>query len=132
MGQTVDGRSDQYSLAVVLYEALSGNVPYEGETSTQQLMKHVLEPVPRIRDHNPDVDPITETILMKALAKEAFEQTRNQTLNELRARRKQFTLKAQQLREELRYYREEGLELSNEYPAFDSYPEGAERHAQER
>ncbi len=69
-GVELDGRSDIYSLGIVLYEMLAGEVPYKGETPTQQLMKHVLEPVPRIREIKSDVPPHVEAVLMRALAKD--------------------------------------------------------------
>ena len=72
-GGKLDGRSDIYALGIVLYEMLSGEVPFKGETPTQQLMKHVLEPVPHIRERHPEIDPAIEAVLMKALAKEPAE-----------------------------------------------------------
>jgi serine/threonine protein kinase len=68
-GVAVDGRSDLYAFGILLYEMLSGDIPYHGETPTQQLMKHVLEPVPRITTKMPDVSPAVEQVLMRALAK---------------------------------------------------------------
>ncbi|MFM8319965.1 MAG: protein kinase domain-containing protein [Chloroflexota bacterium] len=72
-GRKLDGRSDVYALAMVLYEMLSGRPPYAGETPTQQMMKHVLEPVPLIRQDNPQISPVLERILAKALAKDPAE-----------------------------------------------------------
>lgn len=68
-GAPIDGRSDIYSLAITLYEMLAGEVPYKGETTTQQMMKHILEPVPRITQASPNIAPGIELVLMKALAK---------------------------------------------------------------
>ena len=66
----IDGRSDFYGLAVILYEMLTGEVPYKGDTPTQQLMKHVLEPAPRVRAVRPDFPAEVEAVLLTALAKE--------------------------------------------------------------
>jgi serine/threonine protein kinase len=66
----VDYRSDIYSLGVVLYEMLTGDVPYKADTNLGQAMMHVLEPVPRILEVNPDLPYYCEEIISKALAKE--------------------------------------------------------------
>jgi len=65
----IDGRSDVYSFGCVVYEMLAGQVPYQATTTTQQLMKHVLEPVPRITGVKPDVPPAVEAVVMRAMAK---------------------------------------------------------------
>jgi eukaryotic-like serine/threonine-protein kinase len=69
-GVPVDGRTDIYALGITMYELLSGEVPYKGETTTQQLMKHILEPVPRITEISSSISPAIEQVLMRALAKE--------------------------------------------------------------
>jgi eukaryotic-like serine/threonine-protein kinase len=68
-GQRVDERSDQYSLATVLYELLVGEPPYTGENFVAVAMKHVREPVPSVRERRPDVSPRLDAIVARAMAK---------------------------------------------------------------
>jgi len=69
-GLAVDARSDQYSLAVVAYEGLSGRVPFEAESTLALLHKIVYDPPPPIRQARPDLPVHVEDVLAKALAKE--------------------------------------------------------------
>src|SRR5207302_6099558 len=55
LGRTVDGRSDLYSLGVVLYEMLAGRVPFKGDSAIATLSMHATLPVPSVRDMNPEV-----------------------------------------------------------------------------
>jgi eukaryotic-like serine/threonine-protein kinase len=68
-GNRVDERSDQYSLATVLYELLTGEPPYTGENFMAVAMKHIQEPVPSVRDARPDVSPRLDAIVARAMAK---------------------------------------------------------------
>ena len=71
-GETqIDGRSDQYSLACVLYEMLSGRKPFTGPTAQAVLSKRFSEPVPSIRTVYPEATEYLETAVLRALAKEA-------------------------------------------------------------
>ena len=56
-GQRVDEHTDVYSLGVVLYELLTGEVPFPGENFVAVAMRHINEPPPAIRDRRPDVSP---------------------------------------------------------------------------
>ena len=68
--EQLDHRSDIYSLGVILYEMLTGDIPYKADSSLGQAMMHVLEPVPRILKANPDLPKVCETIVQKAMAKD--------------------------------------------------------------
>ena len=68
-GAQVDERSDQYSLAVVLYELLTGEPPYTGDNFMAVAMKHIQQPVPSVRDVRPDVAPRIDAIVARAMAK---------------------------------------------------------------
>jgi serine/threonine protein kinase len=68
-GQAVDGRSDQFSLAVIVYEILTGEKPYTGEHLTTVVYKIVAEePAPAHR-LNPSLGTVIEAVLRKGLAK---------------------------------------------------------------
>ena len=66
----IDGRSDQYSLACVVFEMLAGAPPFISGTLRQVIMRHVLDPPPPIRQQRPDVPATIEAALLRALAKD--------------------------------------------------------------
>ncbi|MFC2037279.1 protein kinase [Chloroflexota bacterium] len=69
-GWAVDARSDQYSLAVVAYELLSGQVPFKAESTLSLMYKVVHEPPPPIDQVRPELPRQVGEVLGKALAKE--------------------------------------------------------------
>ena len=71
--KTLDGRSDIYSLACVLYEMLADQPPFTGESAQEILAHHALDPVPRLRKLRPEVPPDLEDVILHALAKRPAE-----------------------------------------------------------
>ena len=69
-GDDADGRSDLYSLGVLLFEILSGKAPFEATTPLALAFKHATEPAPNILDINPNLPPDLGNILQKTLQKE--------------------------------------------------------------
>lgn len=68
-GMELDSRSDLYSLGVVLYEMLTGDVPFRAETPVAVIFKHVSDPIPAVKLHRDDLPDAVENVLKKALAK---------------------------------------------------------------
>jgi hypothetical protein len=65
----IDGRSDIYTLGIILFEMLTGRKPFRADTPVKLMMAHVLNPVPSILDERPDLPPAFDTILQKTLSK---------------------------------------------------------------
>lgn len=68
-GEATDGRTDVYSLGIVLYEILAGHIPFDGETTMSILLKQVTEPPPPI----PGLPFAIQNVLNRALAKDVNE-----------------------------------------------------------
>jgi serine/threonine protein kinase len=80
-GHDLDGRSDLYSLGVVLFEMLTGYRPFEGDTPYSVAVKHVTEAAPAASGFNPHLPQAVDRVLAKALAKKPDD--RYQTAHDL-------------------------------------------------
>ena len=69
-GKKIDGRSDLFSLGVMLYQLSCGRLPFEGESMTQLMFKIANEPHPEILEMNPALPPWMKELIDRSLAKE--------------------------------------------------------------
>ncbi len=103
-GSLAGKRSDLYSLGVILYEAVTGQVPFQGESPVSVAMKHVQEPVVAPSKLVPNLPAPLERIILKAMQKDP-------------ARR---YLSAAEFLEDLRYFQREGDSRAFTAPLFGS------------
>ena len=73
LGQPVTGQSDLYSLGVVLYEMLTGEVPFRGDSPVAVAMKHVREELPDVQERRPQISAATAAVVDRATAKDLAE-----------------------------------------------------------
>ena len=82
-GELADEKSDLYSVGVVMYEMLTGQVPFDGETSVSVALKHLNEPPRSMREHRAEISKALDEVVMRALCKDATK--RYQTAAEMAA-----------------------------------------------
>ena len=73
IGHGVDGRADQYSLGIIVYQMVTGTTPFQGETPMQIASQHLQSMPPAPRRWRPDLPPAAEQAIMRALAKRPHE-----------------------------------------------------------
>ena len=66
-GSTI--KSDIYSMGIMMYELLTGLVPYKGDNAVEIALKHLKEPLPSVRKANPSIPQSIENVIIKATAK---------------------------------------------------------------
>jgi len=69
LGEQVDCRTDVYELGIVLFQMLSGTLPFGGDPYLAVLMRHLEEPIPLLHYSNPAVPPAVDAVIQKATAK---------------------------------------------------------------
>jgi serine/threonine-protein kinase len=77
LGHEVSGQSDLYSLGVVLYEMLTGQVPFRGENQVAVAMQHVREEIPDVRLLRPEVSASLAAVIDRATAKDLRDRYRS-------------------------------------------------------
>ena len=82
-GEVADEKSDLYSVGVVMYEMLTGQVPFDGDTSVSVALKHVNEAPVSMRDRRAGISKALDEVVMRALCKDASK--RYQTAAEMAA-----------------------------------------------
>ena len=73
LGKPIDGRSDIYSLGVVLFEMATGQVPFEAETPLAVVVKHIRDPLPVPSRVNPAIPESLQRMILRAMHKEPSE-----------------------------------------------------------
>jgi serine/threonine protein kinase len=76
-GESADAASDRYALGVVAFELLTGERPFQRDTTAAEAAAHVHEPVPSIHERNPSLPPALDRCFRRALAKDPADRFRS-------------------------------------------------------
>lgn len=68
--KTIDGRSDIYAMGVLVYQMLTGQIPYQSDTPAKVMLMHILEPIPLITAKKADLPPGCQDVIIHAMAKD--------------------------------------------------------------
>ncbi|MAS33304.1 MAG: hypothetical protein CL610_04820 [Anaerolineaceae bacterium] len=77
LGEAGDERSDLYSLGVILYQLLTGELPYEAEAPLAIILKHLNSPIPSVRDMHAEMPEALDKVITKLMAKDPDDRYQN-------------------------------------------------------
>ncbi len=77
LGEAGDERSDLYSLGVILYQLLTGKLPYDADAPLAVILRHLNAPIPSVRDFNPAYPEAVDFLIRRLLAKDAEDRYQN-------------------------------------------------------
>ncbi|MCC6972392.1 MAG: protein kinase [Anaerolineae bacterium] len=83
LGDVGDERSDLYSMGIILFQMVTGKLPYDAETPVATILKHLNEPIPSVEKLNPAIPEPIAAMILRAMAKDPDE--RYQTAEEMLA-----------------------------------------------
>lgn len=113
--KVIDGRSDIYSIGVILFHMLTGRRPYKANTPIALALKHIKEPVPSLILSRPDLPAIYNRVIAKAMAKKPGH--RYKSANQMIAVLKQ---RSPNINEPSDYHRDTVLESKKPYTLIDN------------